>query len=360
MDIADILIDALRAAVLITGMVVIMMMMIESLNISSSGRFFKRLQGSKFGQIVLSALLGWIPGCMGGFASVSLFSHGMISFGALVAMLIATAGDESFVMLTLFPGKALMISTLCLAVGILVGVIIDYLGPKLGMKPYVLKACGHMELHDEDRHHEHGDAARGSRKRSFTWKRALLFAGIALYIAALATGMLEHEHEGSEAHDEHGFNLLSEDWMNMLFAGLSVVMLAVAAFGTDHFVEGHLWSHVIAKHVPKIFAWTFGVLVLLGFVTEVFDISAWISANTPLMILLATLIGIIPESGPHLIFVTLFATGVVPAPVLIASCISQDGHASLPLLAESKGAFLRAKVINCIVALIVGFIAMII
>ena len=356
MDIADILIDALRAAVLITGMVVIMMMMIESLNISSSGRFFKRLQGSKFGQIVLSALLGWIPGCMGGFASVSLFSHGMISFGALVAMLIATAGDESFVMLTMFPGKALLISVLCLAVGIATGVIIDFVGPKIGLKPLSLKSCGHMELHEEDGHHEH----EHKPKRSFSWKRALLFAGIALYIAALASGMLEHEHEGAAGHDEHGFNLLSEDWMNMLFAGLSVLMLAVAAFGSDHFVEGHLWSHVVARHVPKVFAWTFGVLVLLGFITEVFDISSWISANIPLMILLATLIGIIPESGPHLIFVTLFAAGIVPAPVLIASCISQDGHASLPLLAESKGAFLRAKLINCVVALIIGFAFMLI
>ena len=356
MDITDILIDALRAAVLITGMVVIMMMMIESLNISSSGRFFKRLQGSKFGQIVLSALLGWIPGCMGGFASVSLFSHGMISFGALVAMLIATAGDESFVMLTMFPGKALLISVLCLAVGIATGVIIDFIGPKIGLKPLSLRSCGHMELHEEDGHHEHDHKT----KRSFSWKRALLFAGIALYIAALASGMLEHEHEGAAGHDEHGFNLLSEDWMNMLFAGLSVLMLAVAAFGSDHFVEGHLWSHVVARHVPKVFAWTFGVLVLLGFITEVFDISSWISANIPLMILLATLIGIIPESGPHLIFVTLFAAGIVPAPVLIASCISQDGHASLPLLAESKGAFLRAKLINCVVALIIGFAFMLI
>lgn len=349
MDIADILTDALRAAVLITGTVVIMMMMIESLNIRSGGRFFSRLRGSKFGQIVLSALLGWIPGCMGGFASVSLFSHGMISFGALVAMLIATAGDEAFVMLTLFPGKALLISALCLVAGILAGVMIDYLGPKLGFKPYTLQACGHMKLHDEDRHHHHGEAPKGPRKRSFTGKRALLLAGIAFYIAALASGMLEHEHDG----------VLSEDWMNMVFAGLSVIMLAVAAFGTDHFVESHLWNHVIARHAARIFAWTFGVLILLGFVTEVFDISAWISSNTALMILLATLIGIIPESGPHLIFVTLFATGVVPLPVLIASCISQDGHASLPLLAESKGAFLRAKAINCAVALIIGFIAMI-
>ena len=361
MDVLDILLDSLRAAILITGMVVMMMMMIESLNISSGGRFFQRLSGSKFGQIIVSALLGWIPGCMGGFASVSLFSHGMISFGALVAMLIATSGDEAFVMLTLFPGKALWISLLTLAIGILTGVLIDYAGPKLGLKPYVLKTCDEMHLHEEDLHEqkpvpEASTEATGKKKRTLlSWRRIILFIGIGLYILALATGMLEHEHEGMEEPEHGGFNLLSEDWMNMLFAAVSLVMLAVTALGSDHFVEEHLWHHVIARHIPKIFAWTFGVLLVLGFCTEVFDISSWVSANIPLMIVLATLIGIIPESGPHLIFVTLFAAGVIPAPVLIASCISQDGHASLPLLAESKRAFLRAKVINCIVALIVGF-----
>ena len=358
MDVLDILIDALRAAVLITGMVVIMMMMIESLNISSGGRFFQRLQRSKFGQIVVSALLGWIPGCMGGFASVSLFSHGMISFGALVAMLIATSGDEAFVMLTLFPGKALLISAIILAIGIAAGVLIDYVGPKLGLKPYALKTCDEMHLHKEDAHPAPETREPHSKKRTLlTWKRGILFLGPALYIFALATGMLEHEHEGMEEAEHGGFNLLSEDWMNMLFAAVSLILLAVVAFGSDHFVEEHLWHHVIARHVPKIFAWTFGVLIALGFIMELVDVNAWISANVPLMIVLATLIGIIPESGPHLIFVTLFAAGVVPMPVLLASCISQDGHAALPLLAESKGAFLRAKAINCIVALVVGFIA---
>ena len=64
-----------------------------------------------------------------------------------------------------------------------------------------------------------------------------------------------------------------------------------------------------------------------------------------------------PAKVPGDVHSALFAAGVIPVPVLIASCISQDGHASLPLLAESKGAFLRAKAINCIVALIVGFAA---
>ena len=356
MDIADILLDALRAAILISGMVVMMMMMIESINISSHGRLFEILRESKLGQIVISALLGWIPGCMGGFASVSLFSHGMISFGALVAMLIATSGDEAFVMLTLFPGKALWISLLILGIGILTGVLIDYVGPKFGLKPYALQSCDEMHLHEEDEIQPE-EAATHSKKRTFTWRRGLLFLGIGLYILALAFGFLEHEHEDVDALKEKGIDILSEDWMNTLFAIVSIVMLGVAALGSDHFVEEHLWHHVITRHLPKIFAWTFGVLVALGFLMSFFDIGSWVNANIPLMIVLATLIGIIPESGPHLIFVTLFAAGVIPAPVLIASCISQDGHASLPLLAESKGAFLRAKAINCLMALVVGFIA---
>jgi len=369
MDVLDILLDALRAAIMITGMVVLMMMMIESLNIESHGRFFARLQRSKFGQIVVSALLGAIPGCMGGFASVSLFTHGLISFGALVAMLIATSGDEAFVMLALFPGKALMISGIILVIGILVGVLIDYVGPKLGMKPYALHSCDAMEIHEMDLQHKHGhqhdhadeapaEKAFSGKERHFTWQRAILIVGIVIYVIALCTGILEHEHETPDNPDHAGFSLLSEEWMNYVFAALSVIMLAVTVVGSDHFVEEHLFKHVIEKHVPRIFLWTFGVLLVLGFCSELVDVNSWISANIPLMIVLATLIGIIPESGPHLIFVTLFATGVIPAPVLLASCISQDGHASLPLLAESKRAFVRAKLINCVVALIVGFVSL--
>ena len=148
--------------------------------------------------------------------------------------------------------------------------------------------------------------------------------------------------------------------MNVLFAALSVIVLFVLIFGSDHFVEGHLWNHIIKKHLPTIFVWTFGVLLVLGIGLQYIDIEKWISDNTVLMILLATAVGGIPESGPHLIFVTLFAAGVVPFPVLLASSISQDGHASIPLLAEDRKGFLWAKIINCVTALAAGFTAMLI
>ena len=370
----ELLFDALKGAVLVTGLVVVMMMMIESFNISTSGRAFGGLRRSRVGQVLLSAFLGSIPGCMGGFASVSLYTHGMISFGALVAMMIASSGDEAFVMLAMFPDRAWWIFLVLLGVAVASGLLVDFLRVRSGRQLDAATCAEGLEIHSEDEHryeHRHEDAA-AKPVRHFSWKRLVMFIGVAAFIGALAFGLLEHEHEPAELeglavheahHDGHSggyigeIKLLSEDWMNVLFAVLSLVVLCVIVRGSDHFVNEHLWHHVVCKHLPRIFAWTFGVLIVLGLLTRVFDVSGWIGSNTLLMILLATAIGIIPESGPHLIFVTLFASGIVPLPVLLASCISQDGHASLPLIAESKRDFVKAKAINCAVALIVGLAA---
>lgn len=331
--------ESFANAVLITGLVVVMMMMIEMLNLGSKGRFFSSLSRSRAGGVLAGALLGALPGCMGGFATVSLYTHGMLTFGALVAMMIASSGDEAFVMLATMPDKALWIFGILLAVGIAAGLLVDVLVKK---RPAI--DCGKLEMHEADTH---------GGGRHFGWKRIIMLAGVGLFIAALGFGLLEHDH-GAVEH-KGGLNLLSEDWMNVLFAILGLGVLAGIALLGDHFVEEHLWHHVVLRHLPRVFAWTFGTLLLLGIGLHHLDLENWISDNTVLMILLATAVGIIPESGPHLIFVTLYASGIVPLPVLLASCISQDGHASLPLLAESKSGFLRAKAINCIVALIVGF-----
>ena len=112
------LMDILRNSVLITGLVVIMMMMIESLNIESKGLVFKGLRKTKLGQVIVAALLGSVPGCMGGFAAVSLYTHRMFSFGALVAMMIASSGDEAFMMLAMIPEQALIIFSVLFVIAV--------------------------------------------------------------------------------------------------------------------------------------------------------------------------------------------------------------------------------------------------
>lgn len=355
-----IIIDSLLNAILVSGLVVVMMMMIECLNVESRGGLLLKLRHSRIGQVLLAVVLGAVPGCMGGFAVVSLYTHGLLSFGALVAMMIATAGDESFVMLAMMPRDAWWILLLIAGLAIVVGILVDL----IYKKPAKASCEESFALHEADsceHSHEHNAAEEKHRHgRHFTLKRALMFLGVAVFLAALAFGLLEHEHGGEEPATTGGINLLSEDWMNVLFAVLGLVVLAVLIFASDHFVEEHLWHHVVVKHLPTVFAWTFGVLLVLGVVMHYFDISTWINDNTALMILLAAAIGMIPESGPHLVFVSLYASGIVPLPVLLASCISQDGHAGLPLLAESKKGFFAAKLINFALALVVGYVAMMI
>jgi hypothetical protein len=209
--------------------------------------------------------------------------------------------------------------------------------------------CHSMNVHDQDRgnRHEH------HHKCHYGWQRIVMFLGVLVFIGSLLAGWLESDESDTASG---GFNLLSEEWMYWLFAVLSLAVLGMLLLAGDHFVEEHLWEHIVCHHLPGIFLWTFGTILIIGVLMSYFDINSWISDNTILMILLAAAVGIIPESGPHLVFVSLYAAGVVPLPVLIASCISQDGHASLPLLAQSRSSFLKAKLINVVIAIIAGLL----
>lgn len=335
--------EILSNAVLVTGLVTVMMMLIECFNVWSKGRLTHSVRQSGPLQVILCALLGAVPGCMGGFAVVSMYTHGMVSFGALIAMMIASSGDEAFVMLAMVPRQALLLTAALSVLAVVAGLVTD-----LFYKPaHKLSCC----TDNYATHHE--DFIKG--KKHFGWKRILLLSGVCLFLAALCFGMLEEGHEGQEPEFLlGGINLLSEDWMNVMFAIFGISVLVMTVLASDHFVDEHLWHHIVREHLPKIFLWTAGTLAVIAVLMHYIDISSWMGDNVFLMVLIAALVGIIPESGPHLIFVTLFASGIVPLPVLVASCISQDGHAALPLLAEDRPSFFKAKALNFLIALLAG------
>ena len=354
-EFSHLFLDVLRNSVLITGLVIIMMLMIEYINIHSHGKWFSKLRQNRFGQVVLGAGLGIIPGCMGGFAAVSMYSHKLLSFGALVAMMIASSGDEAFVMLAMIPKEALLLMAVLFVVAVLVGWLVDRFAKPSKKAQHECCEEGY-QIHDEDDHQGTHKPEKASFRnmRHASAERIALLLGVILFIVALAFGILEHEHEHEEAVHTH-LNIFDEYWMNLIFAAVSLFVVWFIATAGEHIIKEHLWEHIIRKHFLSIFLWTFGALFVIQVGLHYFDIETLISNNIPWMILLAVLVGIIPESGPHLLFVTLFATGVVPFSVLLASSISQDGHASLPLLAESKRSFVKAKIVNVFVAAVVGY-----
>ena len=113
--------DILKESVVITLAVTALMLAIEALDFALKGRMLAGLRRTRAGQVLASGLLGVIPGCAGGYVCVSMYARGMFSFGALLSMMVATTGDEAFLMLTLFPSQALLIFAGLLVLGLLAG-----------------------------------------------------------------------------------------------------------------------------------------------------------------------------------------------------------------------------------------------
>lgn len=329
-DIPDALIDAFKESIEICALVILMMTLIEIFNVCTQGKMFHSLEKHKGRQIVTSAALGIIPGCLGGFAGVSLYSHRMIGFGALLATLVATTGDEAFIMLAKFPGTALMMMCGLFVLGIGIGALTEIIVGSMQKKGKMMNIGAdrsrddNYEIHSCDCGHHNGEDNHEDKECGHHHDEA-----------GNHHEECCHHHKEGEEHGNHAQNL-------------------------RHFLEEHVWKHVIKRHLPTIFAWTFGVLALFGILSIYIDIETWIKGNIWLMLVIAVAAGLIPESGPHLVFVSMFAAGILPFPVLLANCISQDGHACLPLIAENKRSWLTVKLIKTVIAAAVGAIAILI
>jgi hypothetical protein len=175
---------------------------------------------------------------------------------------------------------------------------------------------------------------------------------LSLIIINLVAG---HAHGGEEEHAEGLSHFHFEEILTYIFAGLSALTLFLILRVPDHFINEHLWGHVIKKHFLRVFLWTFGALILIELALPELNAENWIKENPLYLLLFASLLGLIPESGPHMVFVTLFAGGYIPMSILVASSIVQDGHGALPLLAESQRSFIFAKLINLAVGLAIGY-----
>lgn len=330
---------------MITGFVAVMMLVIEYINVLTSGAWQSRLAGHRWGQLLLAAALGAIPGCLGAFAVVALYAHRVLTLGAVVAAMVATSGDEAFVMLAMIPKQALIVTAALFGLGIVAGALTDAIaGRRTTRQP---ERCDGFEVHVEDHCRCFPRDQILSQWGACTPARGILAVVLSVLVIALLVGQL---------------GPTEWNWVRVTLLLVSCVALFIVATVPDHFLEEHLWRHVSLGHVPRVFLWTLGALIVLHILTEYLhlDMESAVQKGKWLVLLLACLIGLIPESGPHLIFVTLYAQGALPLSILLASSIVQDGHGMLPMLAHSGRAFLIIKVINFAIGFVVGTLAMII
>lgn len=123
-----------------------------------------------------------------------------------------------------------------------------------------------------------------------------------------------------------------------------------------HYLKEHIYGHIIKRHLLKTALWTFGALAAVEFGMQYLHIEKVTSEYKIVFLILSALIGLIPESGPHLIFVTMFAQGLIPFSVLLTSSIVQDGHGMLPMLSYSLRDSVKIKLFNITIGLLIGLV----
>jgi hypothetical protein len=388
----DAFLNILKHTLIITSFVMTMMLIIEFVNIRSRGNWSKKLAKSRWSQLILGSVLGIIPGCMGTYTIVSLYTHNVVGLGALVAAMIATSGDEAFVMISMIPDTTVILTGLLFGIAILVGFLVNLFTKN---KKMVEVKEDQFPIHENEEEFHSNSLGFIARLRKMTFQRAILIFGIILVILGLFIGdfshshgpegaadlnlpnelhveLHDHDHEHDHHHDhDHGHDHAHDevtaegahahehgkwDWMTITLLVTLIVSLIIVTIVSDHFLEHHLWDHIIKVHFLKILLWTFGAMVFIHFIIDYMDVGDWMKQNQYIVLIVALLIGIIPESGPHLVFVTLFFSGNIPFSILMANSIVQDGHGALPLLAESKRGFVVVKAINLLVGLVVGLL----
>lgn len=279
--------NAFKESVSITLLVLLLMAVVESINISSSGRLFKKLHGRPVAEVALACLLGAIPGCAGGFVVVSMFTHRLLPFGALVGGMIATFGDEALFLAAQSPKYALLLTGILYVVGFIAGLILL----KVPENKIVDFGNHDFVLHEE------------------------------------------HQHTRNDPENHH--------WRERIV----------------HFLREHVWEHVVKKHALTLFLYAFGTLIVLGVINQFVDLQTIMETEVWtkwLLLLIAVAVGFLPVSGPHLIFVMLFLQGSIPFSILLANSIAQNGHAGIPLIAQSRRNFLVMKGITMVLGLLAG------
>jgi hypothetical protein len=245
-------------------------------------------------------------------------------------------------MLSLIPGKAILLIVIISAVGFLVGYVVDKFYKS---QEKLLEKLGHsLQLHDDEISGTHPKGYIIKQFKAISLERTLLLSGLVLFLTLILTASIE----------PYEWN-----WVRITLLAGTLFALFVVITVPDHFLEKHLWEHVLKKHLLRIFLWTFAALLVIHLLESYLDIESWIQANMLTVLLVAVLIGFIPESGPHLVFVTLFVSGSIPFSILLASSIAQDGHGALPLLAVSKKGFIYLKLISITSGFLVGLTGLI-
>ena len=386
----EILVISMRDAFLaVTVFVAAMVLLFSWLQYVTAGRFVVWIRENTRFQPVIGAMMGLTPGCGGAIIVMPMYARGYVTYGTVIATLIATLGDAAFVLIgavfqdSSFLTPVIVVHLTSFLVGVLWGYGVDKLevtpsaplgrfGPKFGTdEPLGEDAAKAMEgedslIEDLPREIPEGWGYRVLHQGYRVWW-AITAVGLCLAILLLIWYAQDPEYSPDLVWDPTTRDGIVT-WVGLIGSSLSIILYISSknffADDTEATIGDKLNSldETLVHAASETAFVTFWVLIaylvfefgmILSGISES-DMSEHGSGTGA--VLLAATVGLIPGCGPQIIAITAYIEGVISFPALVANAISQDGDALFPLLVRHKVASIWATIHTTLPAIIVGLV----
>jgi hypothetical protein len=306
------------------------------------------------------AVLGAVPGCGGAIVVMPLYLRGTVSFGTVVATLVATMGDSSFVLFAAAPGTALALHGGLLVTGLVTGLVVD----RVGIDPRQATDEVALPLAPPGQPSTVGAAAASVGLTGRPVVR-LIPPSLVAFWTLVAAGFVVAVPTVFQVVDDAAFDLGSfptREALGSLGAATCVVLALARWLRTrrdgrtcrtadrprDVLLDAARETAVVTAWVAVAFV---GYEVLVA--TTGLDVGRLPTLGV-LGVLAGASLGLLPGCGPQLVLTGLYAQGALPLSVLVANALSQDGDALFPLLVHDRRSAIAGTLLSTLPGLVVG------
>ena len=376
----------------VTVFVAAMVLFFSWLQYISAGRFVDTIRANTAWQPVIGALMGITPGCGGAIVMMPMYARGYVTYGTVIATLIATLGDAAFVLIgaavtdSSFIAPVVAVHLISFVVGISWGYLVD------GMKITPSNPLGKFSANYNDNSpsrnvlQETNENMREvfddlGREEKTGWGYFLLHQGYTVWWIVTSLGLifaillLVWSAQDADFTLEINYNPLTLDgfitWIGLIGTSLSVILYisqknwisddSEASIGDKLYSLRETMIHS-ASETAFVTFWVMSAYLIFEFsmlFSGMNEADLALFGDGIIAVILAAVIGLIPGCGPQIIAITAYTKDLISFPALVANAISQDGDALFPLLVRHRVASIWATVHTTIPALIVGICLMI-
>ena len=387
-EVIEVVVVSMRDAFLaVTVFVAAMVLLFSWLQYITAGRFVDFIRSKRRWQPVIGAVMGITPGCGGAIVIMPIYTRGLVTYGTVIATLIATLGDAAFVLIgaaitdSSFVAPAVAVHVISFLTGITWGYLVDGLGitPQHPLGGFFLASeltedSGISKLEDsEDAQMVFDDLGREKESdpgyfllhQGYTLWWVVTSIGLVIAVMLLVWSSQDPDFNLSLDYDPFSLDGFIT-WIGLIGTTLSIILYLSQRTWIRDDTEASIGDKLYSMRETLIHSASETAFVTFWVMAAylIFEFSMLFSGTNEaelakygdgvIAVVVASFIGLIPGCGPQIIAITAYTKDLISFPALAANAISQDGDALFPLLVRHRLASLWATLHTTIPALILG------